>query len=106
METTDTAVLDARNLLHSIVDLWDRQRYSGDLKDRAEEFLSFLDGAWRDLAPPSCQTFVHKASHCGRRSRPPMLADTEAACSRRPERCSAQSTKLPRRRREYLGHPR
>lgn len=45
MVAADHEVTDARNLLRSIVDRWNRQRHSGVVKDRAEEFLSFLDSA-------------------------------------------------------------
>lgn len=45
MVAADHEMTHARNLLRSIVDRWSRQRHSGAVKDRAEEFLSFLDSA-------------------------------------------------------------
>ena len=44
MPTAEDAVTDARKVLRSIVDRWERQRYSSPLKDRCEEFLDVIDG--------------------------------------------------------------
>lgn len=43
MTTPEDAVTDARKVLRSIVDRWDRQRYSSPLKDQCAEILDLID---------------------------------------------------------------
>lgn len=73
--TTDSAVTDARKLLHSIVERWDRQRHSSVLKDRADELLNLLDGV-----PPGSGTTAHYA---GIRARSQPLRDAVATADAR-----------------------
>ena len=43
MTTPEAAVTAAQEVLRSIVDRWDRQRYSSPLKHQCDEFLDLVD---------------------------------------------------------------